>query len=117
MIATALVAARAETARPGLDYLLLGDLRELLEEPLSGMRDRWLLATLDLLLMSRPRSESTVRRPAFAREHGEDLLPRSAIPGVIPFGKLQRLRDRIVHRAPCAELVQELKYDLRLCFE
>lgn len=117
MIATAPVAARTETTRPGLDHLLLGDLRELLEEPAGGMRDRWLLATLDMLLMSRPRSDAAIPRPNIGCDRATTLLSRMPSADSVSFGKLQRLRDRIVHRAPAGVLIQELKDDLHAYFD
>ena len=113
MIATAPVPARPETLRASLDYLLLGDLRLLLEEPVCAERDRWLVATLDMLLMSRPRSVPVIYLPTMADEPGRGFAAsRFAVGGPVPFDKLQRLRDRIVHRAPSEVLIQELKDDL-----
>ena len=113
MIATVAVAACPETSRASLDYLLLGDLRLLLEEPACVQRDRWLVATLDMLLMSRPRSVPAIYLPTLADEPGRGFTAnRFAVGGPVPFDKLQRLRDRIVHRAPSGVLIQELKDDL-----
>ncbi|MEK6257332.1 MAG: hypothetical protein AABP62_01820 [Planctomycetota bacterium] len=113
MLATVPAAARPETSRASLDYLLLGDLRLLLVEPACVQRDRWLVATLDMLLMSRPRSGPAIYLPAITDEPGRGLSnSRFAVSGPVPFDKLQRLRDRIVHRAPSEVLIQELKDDL-----
>jgi hypothetical protein len=38
-----------------LEYLLLGDLREMLEEPLTPQSRKWMLAVLDTLLDTLPR--------------------------------------------------------------
>ena len=113
MIATAPVVARLEPDRVSLDYLLLGDLRLLLEEPACVQRNRWLVATLDMLLMSRPRSGPSIYSPPMVAEPGRGFpVGRFAVGGPVPFEKLQRLRDRIVHRAPSEVLIQELKGDL-----
>lgn len=113
MIATAPLAQRSETSQTSLGYLLLGDLRSLLEEPPGAHRDRWLVATLDMLLMSRPRSAPTIDPPRSAEEQGRGCATgRFSAGDLVPFDKLQRLRDRIVHRAPSGVLVQELKDDL-----
>ena len=113
MIATVPVAARPETSRTSLDDLLLGDLRLLLEEAASLQRDRWLVATLDMLLLSRPRSGPAIFLPVLADEPGRSVAAgRFAARGPVPFDMLQRLRDRIVHRAPFEVLIQELKDDL-----
>ncbi len=113
MIATVPAATRPETSRASLDYLLLGDLRLLLEERACPQRDRWLLATLDMLLMSRPRSGPSIYLPTLAEESGRgSAAGRFTVSGPVPFDTLQRLRDRIVHRAPSDALVLELKRDL-----
>ena len=113
MIATVPVASHPENSRAPLDYLLLGDLRLLLDEQACVQRDRWLVATLDMLLMSRPRSGPAIYLPAITDEAGRGLSSnRFVVSGSVPFDKLQRLRDRIVHRAPSEVLVQELKDDL-----
>ena len=113
MIATVPLTVRPETSRASLDYLLLGDLRLLLEEPVCVQRDRWLVAILDMLLMSRPRSVPAIYLPTMADEPGRGFIAsRFAVGGPVPFDKLQRLRDRIVHRAPSEVLIQELKDDL-----
>jgi hypothetical protein len=38
-----------------LEYILLGDLREMLEEPLTPVSRQWMLAVLDVLLETLPR--------------------------------------------------------------
>ena len=113
MIATVPLAERLETSRSSLFYLLLGDLRSLLEEPPGALRDRWLVATLDMLLVSRPRSVSSIYLPTFSNERPRvETASRFAAVGPIPFDSLQRLRDRIVHRAPSDVLIHELQADL-----
>lgn len=114
MIATAPANLRAATPRLGFEHLLLGDLRELLNDSPGRERDRWLLATLDMLLVSRPRA-TLIYLPVIPPE-------ATGIPAVptdlpVPFEKLQRLRDRIAHRAPYEPLAQELIVDLRVYFE
>ncbi|MFO1041437.1 MAG: hypothetical protein U0941_06595 [Planctomycetaceae bacterium] len=110
MIATA---PQTHTGAPrlGFEHLLLGDLRMLLDENPGRERDRWLLATLDMLLVFRPRA-SQIYLPVIPREPN---LGVSDIP--ISFEKLQRLRDRVAHRAPFEALAQELSVDLREYFE
>lgn len=98
------------------EHLVLGDLRELLNDDPSRERDRWLLATLDMLLVSRPR-RSLVYLPVVPRD--ADWVAGAANPSELPlpFERLQRLRDRIAHRAPYEALAQELIVDLRIYFE
>ena len=105
------------------EHLLLGDLHELLNDPTGRERDRWLLATLDMLLVARPRPGVGVYLPFLPRE--QNLLAGGSRPAElpimaelpVPFEKLQRLRDRIAHRAPYELLAQELVADLRVHFE
>jgi hypothetical protein len=98
------------------EHLVLGDLRELLNDDPSRERDRWLLATLDMLLVSRPR-RSLVYLPVIPRD--ADWVAGATNPSELPlpFERLQRLRDRIAHRAPYEALAQELIVDLRIYFE
>jgi len=116
MIATAPANSRSVNLRLEFEHLLLGDLRELLNDAPGRERDRWLLATLDMLLVSRPRSAARVYLPVLPRE--QDLaLSKATADLPLPFEKLQRLRDRIAHRAPYETLAQELIVDLRVYFE
>uniref|UniRef100_A0A7C2K1L9 Uncharacterized protein n=1 Tax=Schlesneria paludicola TaxID=360056 RepID=A0A7C2K1L9_9PLAN len=91
---------------PGsLEYLLLGDLLEVLEEVPSIPTSRWLLAILDrllaLLLAAGPIS-------------GEETEPRADWePDPELFEKLQRLRDRVALRAPYQLLANEVRCELR----
>ena len=116
MIATAPSNSRSSAPRLEFEHLLLGDLRELLNDSPGRERDRWLLATLDMLLVSRPRTAAMVYLPVIPREpEFRGRTPMGDLP--LPFEKLQRLRDRIAHRAPCEPLAQELIVDLRVYFE
>ena len=115
MIATAPADSRSAAPRMMFEHLLLGDLRELLNDQPSHERDRWLLATLDILLVSRRRTApvylpTAPREPDVGGGVGPVDLP-------IPFETLQRLRDRIAHRSPYDALARELDVDLREYFE
>lgn len=102
----------------GLETLLLGDLRGLLEEPDSPLTNRWLLATLDMLLAAQPREADLPADLVVAQfqqwQPGQDLQPgnRAAL-----FPKLQRLRDRIAHGTPALMLANDIRCDLRAWFE
>lgn len=96
-----------------LEYLLLGDLRQLLEDPASPETSQWLVATLDHLLAGRPRQSSPYlpslpRALPWAQEPAALLQQKAAL-----LAKLQRLRDRVAHRAPYALLANEIRCDLR----
>jgi hypothetical protein len=117
MIAMAPHILRTSPPRTGLQQLLLGDLRELFNEDPSRQRDRWILATLDMLLVSRPRPNSQVYLPTIPRDNDFCLGASGHDASLIPFEKLQRLRDRIAHRAPYEALAQELGVELRQCLQ
>ena len=117
MIATAPANSPAATSRMEFEQLLLGDLRELLNDAAGRERDRWLLATLDMLLVSRPRAGSLVSLPVLPREQDVMGIGSPPVELPVPFDKLQRLRDRIAHHAPYESLAEELSVDLRVHFE
>jgi len=107
-----LTAEAASNSRAVFEYLLAGDLRQLLEEPIGPETNRWLLATLDMILANRPRP-SKLAIPAVVlhcpwEDDGERIWPER---GTV-YEKLQRLRDRIAHRAPYALLANEIRCDL-----
>lgn len=114
MIATVPPSVHIAPPRMEFEHLLLGDLRQLLNDGPGYERDRWLLATLDMLLVYRPKA-SQIYLPAVPRESSLSRNGLGEMP--VPFEKLQRLRDRIAHRAPYELLAQELSVDLRFYFE
>lgn len=96
-------------------YLLLGELRLLLEEPADSEETHlWLLAVLDRLLARLPRESGD--KAGFSPEDEE---PRFSVLGVHPpwVQKLKRLRDRVAHRAPFQMLANEIRCDLRQLFD
>ena len=102
-----------------LEYILLGDLRDVLEEPTDRESRRWLVAILDVLLETLPRefdledadgymAEVLERYPNWSaqvdrlhRDH--DLL----------FCKLKELRGRIECNKWIAPIANEVRRDLR----
>jgi hypothetical protein len=88
-------------------YLLLGELRLLLEEADGGDdARRWLLAVLDRLLATYPRQETPHLRSAarpFRQSAAEEKRWTS---------QLERLRDRVAHRAPYQILSNEIRCQL-----
>jgi hypothetical protein len=102
-----------------LEYILLGDLRDLLEEPADAENRKWLLAVLDALLDTLPRefdlededgymSEVLERYPNWSfqvdrlhREHEQ------------VFAKIKELRERIAHGHWIAPIANEVRRDLR----
>lgn len=113
-VTTAPVPVPLMSHQAGYEYLLLGDLREALEEPASVQRDRWLLTLVDAVLSVRPRSGHASHKPQFNRlgtliDPAECLLQERT--GL--YAKLQRLRDRLAHCAPYALLANDVRYDLQ----
>ncbi len=97
----------------GFEHLLLGDLRQLLEEPASPETSQWIVATLDCILAGRPRTSSPYlplvpRNMPWGRSSAAMLPVKANL-----YAKLQRLRDRVAHRAPYALLANEIRCDLR----
>jgi len=111
----AIASANSRSVSPGgeFEHLLLGDLRELLTHEPARERDRWLLATLDMLLVFRPRASSMVYLPVLPREQD---FTAARMPGAISTERLQRLRDRIAHRAPFDAEAQALRLELNHYF-
>ena len=79
-----------------LEYILLGDLRDLLEEPADQFTRSWLIAVLDALLDTLPRqmalkessgylSEVLDEYPSWYR-HVEDLQNEQRLLGVVAAG-------------------------------
>ena len=112
MIAAAHPYEAANAENRELEYLLLGDLRQTLDEPASPQTSRWLLAILDMILVSRPRVRPAVYLPA---QPPEDPFRQRSCPlesGSL-IEKLRRLRDRVAHRSGHTALANEIREELR----
>ena len=93
-----------------LEYLLLGDLRQILDEPAGTQTSSWLLATLDMILVGRSQSRTTVYLPV--QTAADSYFPRSLKSHSI-IDKLRRLRDRVAHRSNYTLLANEIRDELR----
>ncbi len=93
-----------------LEYLLLGDLRQILEEPAGPQTSRWLLAILDMILVGRPIARPSVFLPI---QSGDDRYRPSCLETGNLIEKLRRLRDRVAHRAGHSNLANEIREELR----
>lgn len=102
-----------------LEYILLGDLRDVLEEPVDRESRRWLIAILDALLETLPRefdledadgymSEVLERYPNWSAQ--VDRLHRDH-DGL--FSKLKELRGRIESDTWIAPIANEVRRDIR----
>ena len=110
MIAAAPHYEAANVENRELEYLLLGDLRQILEEPEGPHTSCWLLAILDMILVGRPRLRRTVYLPIQVQEDPYQI--RSLETGSL-IEKLRRLRDRVAHRADHTGLANEIREELR----
>ena len=102
-----------------LGYILLGDLRDLLEEPANEETSNWLRAILDTLLETLPHGETAEapgdymsevlsRYPSwFAQVNRLQQEHRTL------YANLRHLRDRISQHRPFAEIAQQLRQELR----
>jgi hypothetical protein len=89
-----------------LEYILLGDLRDLLEEPADQYTRRWLVAVLDALLETLPRQMALKESTGYLNEvldeypswyrHVEDLQSEQRLLEL----SLQALRDRLETAGP-----------------
>ena len=93
-----------------LEHLLLGDLRQILEEPAGPHTSSWLIAILDMLLVCRvevcPANETLATVPV------DRYQPRNLESGSL-MEKLRRLRDRVAHRSVHTALANEIREELR----
>lgn len=97
-----------------LEYLLLGDLRLLLEELGDPASERWLVAIIDSLLANRRKAGHSVQTAARSRVGSwHDASDRAWQESTVLYTKLLRLRDRVAHRAPFQLLANEIRCDLR----
>ncbi len=109
-------AANEESA--ALEYILLGDLRDLLEEPVSDDTRQWLIPVLETLLGTLPREECA--------GDGEYLSPvLERYPNWYPqvdrlqrehralFERLSELRNRLVRQQAIERIAEQLRADLR----
>ena len=101
------------------EYILLGDLRDLLEEPADDLTCKWLIAVLDALLQTLPREFELQDEGGYLAEvieefpnwsgHVDQLLEEREL----LFQKLRQLRERITQQVSFAETAQRVRHDLR----
>lgn len=102
-----------------LEHILLGDLRDLLEEPPDKTTRRWLLAVLDALLDTLPRQYELQANGGYLSEVLEEF-PNWAVQvdqlrteKQELFAKLRRLREEVGQRASFAKIAEEVRKGLR----
>jgi hypothetical protein len=102
-----------------LEYILLGDLRDLLEDPVDAENRRWLLAVLDALLETLPREFDLEEEDGYMSEVLERFpnwmqqVERLQRDHEQLFAKLKELRGRIAGGNWLAPIANEVRRDLR----
>ncbi len=102
-----------------LEYILLGDLRDVLEESPDNESRKWLLAVLDTLLETLPREFFLEEEDGYMAEVLERYPSWSAQVDRLHrdhdqlFSKLKELRGRIERNIWVAPLATEVRRDLR----
>lgn len=102
-----------------LQYILLGDLRDVLEEPPNTETRRWLTAILDALLDTLPRAMELQEQEGYLTEVLEQYPSwHSQVDDLhdeqqVLYTKLYELRKRVDGRATFSRIAEELRHDLR----
>ncbi len=102
-----------------LEYILLGDLRDILEEPPDDESRKWLLAVLDTLLETLPREFDLEEEDGYMAEVLERYPSWSAQVERLCrdheqlFFKLKELRGRIERNIWISPIAHEVRRDLR----
>ena len=102
-----------------LEYILVGDLRDLLEEAADEQNRKWLLAVVDALLDTLPREFDLKEQGGYLTEVLEQFPNWQAHVDRLQqdhdqlCSSLKELRDRIAREVPFTDIVDELRRDLR----
>jgi len=101
-----------------LEYILLGDLRDLMEQPLNNEIRRWLLAVLGALLDTLPNDSSDGNEeylgevleeyPNWSRQVDELHRQREQL-----FGQLEQFRNQVLQRRDLDQIALQLQCELR----
>lgn len=102
-----------------LEYILLGDLRDLLEEPADKETCRWLLAVLDALLDTLPREMELQEQGGYMEEvleqypNWSDQVDDLQHEKRALYTKLRQLRDGISRERRFSKIAEEVRTGLR----
>ncbi len=102
-----------------LEYILLGDLRDLLEEPIDETTCRWMREVTGALLETLPREAELKKQggylvevleqyPNWSGQVNELQSEKEAI-----YEKLHQLRDRLLRQVSFGAIAEEIRRDLR----
>ena len=102
-----------------LEFILLGDLRDLLEEPPDELTSKWMRAVLDALLDTLPRRFDLQEQGGYLEEvlqhypNWQSQVTELRDEQRAIYAKLGNLRDRIAGDTPFQEAADGLSIDLR----
>lgn len=102
-----------------LEYILLGDLRDLLEEPPDQQTRKWLLAVLDALLETLPQEFRLEEKDGYMshvlelKPHWWDEVAHLRAEHAQLFGALKALRGEIARRENFHECADEARTALK----
>jgi hypothetical protein len=101
-----------------LEYILLGDLRDLLEEEPNEQTSKWLVAILDTLIDTLPRELAIKSRNGYLEDvleaypNWEAEVQRLHAEYKLLCVRLEAFRDQLVSRTPYASIASQLREDL-----
>jgi hypothetical protein len=101
-----------------LEYILLGDLRDLLEEEPSEQSSKWLVAILDTLVDTLPRELAIKSRDGYledvleAQPNWEAQVEQLHEEYKLLCVRLEAFRDQLVSRTPYSSIAAQLREDL-----
>ncbi|REJ74355.1 MAG: hypothetical protein DWQ34_23550 [Planctomycetota bacterium] len=100
------------------EYILIGDLRDLLEDPFDDENRRWLVAVVDALLETLPREFELKSQEGYLADVLEEFpnwdseVARLEQQYAVLCSRLAQLRERIMSRNPLQEISERLKIEL-----
>lgn len=102
-----------------MEYILLGDLRDLLEEQPDEQTAKWLVAILDALIDMLPRELAVKSRDGYLEDvleehpHWEAQVQQLHAEYKVLCVRLGVFRDQLLSRTPYAAIATQLREDLR----
>lgn len=102
-----------------LEYILLGDLCDLLDEPGDKTTTKWLIAILDALLETLPREFDLEEQDGYLAEvmdghpNWSKKVEHLRCEHEKLFAKLKMLREKLVRQSSFARIAREVRSELR----
>lgn len=100
------------------EYILLGDLRDLLDDEPTEVNRRWLMAVLESLLETLPKEFALKSRDGYLQNvldeypSWDNAVERLERQHVHLYRQLRMLRDRLVTRFPMEEIADRLRVEV-----